>query len=319
MLLAFGFIAAAIVILYFGAEITLESAEKVGKRLGLSPLTIGMLLVGFGTSLPEFFVGHIAGIRGQPGIAMGSLIGSNIANMFLILGICGMFARLNVQGKSLREHLFVHLSLAFVLVFVLNQSKLNLITASPLLGLLLVYLYFIYKDMKRMKENRDSASLVADPGAPKVKKSDTAILVLKMNFGFGLLYVGGELLVKGGTDFGLAIGISEYIISAIFIAFGTSFPELVTAAMAAYRKKDTDIIIGNIVGSNLFNCAFILGSLGIYEFNIDQSFKMELVALFIGSIVLVVLNFIKRDLYRFVGVLFFCLYLASVGHWLEVY
>lgn len=318
MLVSFLYIIAAIVVLYFGAEITLESAEKVGKRLGLSPLTIGMLLVGFGTSLPEFFVGHIAGIRGQSGIAMGSLIGSNIANTFLILGVCGIFARLKVTGKSLREHLFVHFFLAVTLTFVLTQSSLNLISATPLLGLLIVYLFFIYKDMQRMKQKRESAELVSDPGAPKAK-GDTAILVLKMNIGFGLLYVGGELLVKGGTDFGVAIGISQYIISAIFIAFGTSFPELVTALMAAYKKKDTDIVIGNIVGSNLFNCAFIMGSLGIYEFPIVQSFKMELIALFIGSTALIVLNFMKRDLYRFTGVIFLALYGASVAHWLNVF
>lgn len=318
MLIPFLYIIAAIVVLYFGAELTLEAAEKVGKRLGLSPLTIGMLLVGFGTSLPELFVGHIAGMRGQPGIAMGSLIGSNIANTFLILGVCGIFARLKVTGKSLREHLFVHLFLAIILTFVLTRGSLTLLTATPLLGLLLVYLFFIFKDMQRMKEFRENAELVKDPDAPKAK-GDTAILVLKMNFGFGLLYVGGELLVKGGTDFGMAIGISEYIISAIFIAFGTSFPELVTALMAAYKKKDTDIIIGNIVGSNLFNCAFIMGSLGIYEFPIVQSFKMELIALFIGSCALLVLNFMKRDLYRLTGVFFLALYGVSVAHWLNVF
>ena len=318
MLIALLFILAAIVILYFGAEITLDSAEKVGKRLGLSPLTIGMLLVGFGTSLPEFFVGHIAGIRGQPGIAMGSLIGSNIANMFLILGVSGLFARLAVAGKSIREHLLVHFSLTFVLAFVLTQSKLDLLTASPLLVLLLVYLFFIYKDMIRTKKEKESATLVLDPDAPK-DKSDTAILILKMNLGFGMLYVGGELLVKGGTDFGLAIGISEYIISAIFIAFGTSFPELVTALMAALKKKDTDIIIGNIVGSNLFNCAFIMGSLGIYEFSISQNFKMELAALFIGSSLLLLLNLIKKDLYRISSIIFLLLYGASVAHWLNAF
>lgn len=317
MLIPFLFIAAAIIILYFGAEITLEAAEKVGKLLGFSPLTIGMLLVGFGTSLPEFFVGHIAGLKGQAGIAMGSLIGSNIANMFLILGVCGLFARLKVKGKSLREYLFIHFFLAIVLAFVLTRGSLTLLTATPLLGLLLVYLFFIFKDMQRMKEFRENAELVEDPDAPK-SKGDTAILVLKMNFGFGLLYVGGELLVKGGTDFGLALGISEYIISAIFIAFGTSFPELVTALMAAYKKKDTDIIIGNIVGSNLFNCAFIMGSLGIYEFPIKQSFKMEIIALFIGSTALLVLNFIKRDLYRFAGVIFLALYGVCVLYWLNI-
>lgn len=318
MLIPFLYIAVSIVVLYFGAELTLDAAEKVGKRLGLSPLTIGMLLVGFGTSLPEFFVGHIAGMRGQPGIAMGSLIGSNIANMFLILGVCGLFSRLKVKGKILREYLFVHFFLAVCLTFVLTRDELTLLTAAPLLGLLFVYLFFIYKDMQRMKEFKENAELVVDPDAPR-DKSDTAILVLKMNFGFALLYVGGELLVKGGTDFGLAIGISEYIISAIFIAFGTSFPELVTALMAAYKKKDTDMIIGNIVGSNLFNCAFIMGSLGIYEFPIEYSFKMELIALYIGSSALIILNFMKKDFYRFSGLLFLALYGVSVGYWLKVF
>ncbi len=317
MLIPVLYILAAIIVLYFGADLTLEAAEKVGKKLGLSPLVIGMLLVGFGTSLPEFFVGHIAGVRGESGIAIGSLIGSNIANMFLILGVCGMFARLSIQGKSLREHLFIHLALGLILVFVLSQPVLSFLTTSPLLLLLAVYLFFIMKDMKREKLKKESAVLVEDPDEPK-KKDNTGLLVLKMNLGFGMLYVGGELLVRGGTDLGIQLGIDTYIISAIFIAFGTSFPELVTALMAALKKKDTDIIIGNIVGSNMFNCAFILGSLGVYNFNIEQSFSFELLGLIGGAVVFILLSFIKRDLYRFTAGIFLICYGAVVAHWLKL-
>jgi cation:H+ antiporter len=317
MLIPILYILAAIVVLYFGADMTLEAAEKVGKKLGFSPLVIGMLLVGFGTSLPEFFVGHIAAAKGESGIAMGSLLGSNIANMFLILGICGIFSKLSVQGKSLREHLFIHLGLGLILIWVLNQPELNLFTSSPLIVLLFIYLYFIYKDMQREKLKKESAILVVDPNAPK-DKTNTPLLVFKMNIGFVMLYVGGELLVKGGTELGVQAGIDSYIISSIFIAFGTSFPELVTGLMAALKKKDTDIIIGNIVGSNLFNCAFILGSLGIYEFKIVQTFNFELTALISGALVFILLSFIKRDLYRLTSIIFLMTYGTMVAHWLKI-
>jgi cation:H+ antiporter len=317
MLIPILYILAAIIVLYFGADMTLEAAEKFGKKLGLSPLVIGMLLVGFGTSLPEFFVGHIASSKGETGIAMGSLLGSNIANMFLILGVCGLFSRLSVQGKSLREHLFIHLGLGVILIWVLNQPSLNLLTSSPLLALLFIYLFFIYKDMQREKIKKEDMVLKIDPDAPIVK-SNTPLLFLKMNIGFLMLYIGGELLVKGGSELGIQAGIDAYTISSIFIAFGTSFPELVTALMAALKKKDTDIIIGNIVGSNLFNCAFILGSLGIYDFKIDQSFTYELTALVAGALVFILLSFIKRDLYRFTSFLFLATYGIMVGHWLKL-
>lgn len=317
MLLASSFIIFAIILLYFGADFTLESAQIVGKKLGLSALTIGMILVGFGTSLPEFFVGHIAGIRGQSGIALGSLVGSNIANMFLILGCCGIVAKLGVSGKSIREHLWVHLLLGLCLVFVLNQNELNLITASPLVLVLFIYLFFIFKDMKRENEKIESRTLVEDPAIAQDEKK-ISFIFLKMLIGFGMLYAGGELLVKGGVDFGKAIGISEYIISAIFIAFGTSFPELVTGLLAAFKKKDTDIIIGNIVGSNLFNCAFILGSLGIYSFKIEQSFQAELFVLLIGSSFLLLLNYTNKNFYIKSSLIFLFLYLGSVLHWIDI-
>lgn len=317
MLLASSFIIFAIILLYFGADFTLESAQIVGKKLGLSALTIGMILVGFGTSLPEFFVGHIAGIRGQSGIALGSLVGSNIANMFLILGCCGIVAKLGVSGKSIREHLWVHLLLGLSLVFVLNQNELNLITASPLVLVLFIYLFFIFKDMKRENEKIESRTLVEDPAIAQDEKK-ISFIFLKMLIGFGMLYAGGELLVKGGVDFGKAIGISEYIISAIFIAFGTSFPELVTGLLAAFKKKDTDIIIGNIVGSNLFNCAFILGSLGIYSFKIEQSFQAELFVLLIGSSFLLLLNYTNKNFYIKSSLIFLFLYLGSVLHWIDI-
>jgi cation:H+ antiporter len=297
----------AIIVLYFGAEFSLDASEKVGKKLGLSPLLIGMLLVGFGTSLPEFFVGHIAGVQGKAGIAVGSLIGSNIANMFLILGLSGFLVSMNVGNKSLRTQLGIHFALGLVLLFVLTRDHLDKLTAAPLLIVCGVYLYTLLGEFKSGGTNEDSQEAF-NPGP----------VLLKMIVGFSMLYLGGEMLVKSGSDLCISLGISEYIVSAIFIAFGTSFPELVTSFLAAYRKKDTDLIVGNIIGSNMFNCAFILGSLGVYNFTLTEDFKYEISFLIFGGALLLGLSLAKKSFNKLSGSIFVGIYLVMVGHWLKI-
>lgn len=310
MILGITFLVIAIIALYFGAEFCLEAAEKIGEKLGMSPLLIGMIIIGFGTSLPEFFVGHIAAVQGKPGIAMGSLIGSNIANMMLILGVSGFICNLGLSEKSVKHQLLIHLVLGFSLVFILNQPVLGVIASCILLGICAVYLYMIFLDMKSSKSVNDEEEGSDDFNAVK--------LYSKLFGGFVLLYIGGELLVKGGTDICLAAGISEYVISSIFIAFGTSFPELVTVLMASLKKKDTNLIVGNIIGSNLFNCALILGSLGFYKFPISQNFTYELIVLLSGSVILVFLSFAKLEFRKFFATVFFSGYVIMVLKWLAV-
>lgn len=298
----------SIILLYFGAEFSLEGSEKVGLKLGMPPLAIGMLLVGFGTSLPEFFVGHIAAVRGEIGIALGSLIGSNIANMFLILGICGWITKLSTTGKAMRNQLILHLALGGILWWVMKSDKLDILTASPLIALCGLYLFMLYRDFK------DEPPIEANQDIGKV-----SLLVIKMFAGFGMLYLGGELLVKSGTELGTMMGIDTYIISAIFVAFGTSFPELVTSLIACFKKKDTDLILGNIIGSNLFNCAFILGSLGIYEYQIKSDLSYEIYSLIIGSGFLVLISLFGKNLYRIGGTLFLGAYAFMVGFWIKLF
>lgn len=297
----------SIVILYFGAEFSLESSEVIGKKIGLSPLMIGMLLVGFGTSLPEFFVGHIAGVQGAAGIAVGSLVGSNIANMFLILGISGLLVNMNVSDKGIRKQLIVHFLLGLVLVYVLKQEFLNVITASPLIVICGLYLFLLLDDFKKSGQEMQKDEVEFKP----------SVVLVKLFGGFGMLYLGGELLVKGGTDLCLAIGISEYIVSAIFIAFGTSFPELVTSLMAAKKKKESDLIVGNIIGSNLFNCAFILGSLGIYEIKISGNYFYEMLAVSFGAGFLLFLSLIKKPFNKLGGIIFLSGYIGMIWVWIK--
>ncbi|TDJ04404.1 MAG: calcium/sodium antiporter [Deltaproteobacteria bacterium] len=304
------------VILYFGAEWTLNSAEKVGEYFDLSPLVIGLLIIGFGTSLPELFVSHIAVMSGHPEIALGNVVGSNVANLFLILGLSGIFVPLHVYKIEFRQQIFFHLALTAGLAVVLSM---DFLTPWSTLGLSIFFIFYIYMSYKKMAEQRvkvpTKIGLVEIP--PKSKRKPVSLAeFFKLLMGFTLLWAGGKLLVESGSKLGLMWGLSEYVISAVIVALGTSFPELVTAFFACYKKKDTDLILGNIIGSNVFNVAFVLGSLGFYNIELKPDFKIELILLFIGSFVLLGLAVKKMNFFRVTGVFFLLCYLGMVCYWL---
>lgn len=296
----------AIVILYFGAEMALESAEKIGLYFGLSPLVIGLLIVGFGTSLPEFFVSQISSYNDHSGIAMGNIIGSNIANVFLIMGVSGLLAPLRLNRKIVFNQFCLHFLLTIILSAILFYQKLNWISCIPLGAFFIYYLRFTYMEMIKHEENVDNEDAVI-----------TAKTVLMLILGFTFLYYGGDLLTSSGTKIGEGFGISEYVLSVIFVAFGTSFPELVTALVACYKRKDTDLITGNIIGSNIFNVAFVMGSLGIYNIQIESTKVLEICALLAVSLVLIFLSWKKKVFYRLSGFLFLCSYFAMVCYWIQ--
>src|SRR5690606_19658954 len=237
--------------LYYGAELALGSAEKIGRYFRLSPLVIGLVIVGFGTSLPELFVSQLAAARGRADIALGNVIGSNVANLFLILAIAGMIAPLVLRTKEIMQQLFLHLGVTLVLIAVMTQETLTPISSISLLMFFCAFIYFtIFKQGKKEEEDEEEVEPIG------VKAW------VKLVTGFVLLYGGGELLVSSGSQLGELAGVSPFVISAIFVAFGTSFPELVTSLIAVKEGKDLDLVTGNILGSNVFNVAFVLGSLG---------------------------------------------------------
>jgi cation:H+ antiporter len=309
VLLQSGILILAIFFLYLGAELTLESSEKIGKHFGLSPLVIGLLIVGFGTSLPEFFVSQLATYRGHPEIALGNIIGSNIANIFLIMGVASLLVPLHLNRKEITRQLIFHLLLTVGLISYMEFGSVTL-WGSAFWGLyFLVYMYFTFSEMKKTK------ILNTEPVEEKDKLQ--LLMVPKLLGGFALLYLGGEWLVTSGSKLGQMAGISEYVISAIFVAFGTSFPELVTALLACYKKKDTDLITGNIIGSNIFNVAFVLGSLGVYQFEFNNNFLVEMVVLGTVSILLLVFSIAKKSLHRKSGIVLLGTYLALVTYWVQ--
>ncbi len=316
MLIEVFLLLSSLVLLYIGAELALNSSEQIGLRLGLSPLAIGMVLVGMGTSLPELFVSHIATIQDSYQIALGNIIGSNIANTFFILAIASLIIPLKLEDKSLRENLIFHFILSLLIIFNFwFHQKLDIFSLSYLFLFFVIYLYFVYRDMKKEKV----VEQVQEEQTENGKFTDkTPVLTFFMLSGFALLYSGGELLVSSGTLVCQYFGISEYVISVILVSIGTSLPELITSVVSALKGKHTDIVVGNIIGSNIFNVAFVLGSLGIYDITFEQPYLYEIAALITVSLFLLSMSYFKKTLNRLSGLVFLGIYAAFIYYWLKV-
>lgn len=313
--------------LFYGANFVLDSAEKIGLYFGLSHLVMGLLIVGFGTSLPEFFVSQMASYDGFHQMSMGNIIGSNVTNLFLILGITGLFVPLKMHRKDILEQFYFHLGLVFVLSFILYQSHYNLYLAGVLILFFVGYLIRTFKEMKR-EQNKGHHHLFEEEQLLEGISLDThvhedtkkkKISLKEFTFliaGFILLFIGGKLLVSSTSFIGRSMGVSEYVLAAIILAFGTSFPELMTSIVAISKKKDVDLITGNIIGSNIFNVSFVMGSLGFYKIEFGKNYWPEMVSLFIGSIWLLVLSKKNKNFFRLSGLAFLTIYFSMVGYWI---
>ena len=253
-------IALGLVFLVAGGDVLVRGSVGLAKRFGISELLIGLVLVGFGTSTPELMTSLLAALNGSAGIAVGNVAGSNIANILLILGLTAVICPLRVEPAALMRDGPANLlaALAFtglaISGFVGREAGLALVLS------LAAYLVLTYRMEKGTRTpsaelHRSEVQLVASP-APKTG----LLLSLAMAFGGLAMILGGaHFLVAGATQLAQAAGISDAVIGVTIVAVGTSLPELVTSVVAAL-KRQTDIALGNILGSNLFN---ILGILGV--------------------------------------------------------
>ncbi|MGL4713839.1 MAG: calcium/sodium antiporter [Shewanella sp.] len=237
------------IILTLGAEALVRGASSIALRLGITPLIIGLTIVAFGTSAPELAVSVKSALAGNSGIALGNVIGSNIANIGLILAITALIRPIQVQSQVVKRDIPLMILASMLFWALLLDGELSLIDGVVLLSLLVGYLAFSYISSKNSKNEEE---IEAGPNNPLL----SALFIL---VGISMLVGGGILFVNGAVDLAKTFGISEVIIGLTIVAIGTSMPELVTSVLAAL-KGQSDIAIGNVVGSNLFN---ILGILGI--------------------------------------------------------
>ena len=257
-----------LVLLVVCGELLVRGAVQVASRLGVSPLIIGLTLVGFGTSTPELVTSVQAGLSGSPGIAYGNIVGSNIANIFLILGLAALITPILVSANALKRDSAVMVGVAVLFTCLAWAMPFGVAVGAVFIGLLAAYILFAIWQERRVVGtdhgavfDKSAAAQIADPALEQGQtRPGSLILSLAIAIaGLVAVIIGGKFLVDGAVQLARGIGISETIIGLTIVALGTSLPELVTSVMAALRKE-TDMAFGNIVGSNIYN---ILGIGGV--------------------------------------------------------
>lgn len=282
LLLGFG-------VLIKGADFLVDGASSMAKKMNVSNLAIGLTVVAFGTSTPELIVSLLSAIDGKADASFGNIIGSNNFNLLFILGIAGLIYPLVVQRSTIIYEVPLSILAALVLYVLVNDSLLwgadeNLLSQVDAIILLVFFGFFMFYIARTMKNNSD-----LDQNEVKIFK--TWISILMVIAGLAMLIGGGKLVVDNAILIAQHFEMSEKLIGLTILAAGTSLPELVTSCIAAY-KKNTDIAIGNVVGSNIFNIFFILGITGtVHPLKYSSIMNFDIYVLLGGSLALIIFMF----------------------------
>lgn len=297
------FILIGLVGLFFGGEALVRGSVSIARRMSISPFVIGLTIVGFGTSTPELLVSVEAALRGVPDIAIGNVLGSNIANILLIVGATAIVWPIRVNGGSLKRDVAAMIASGLVLIPLFAMAGVGRLAGVFLVGVLGFYLVLTF-----LKAEKEAADIDIAPVPATV-----LILLLWVGLGFAALLMGARFLVDGAVSVARDSGVSEAFIGLTVVAVGTSLPELATSLIAAVRRQ-SDIAIGNIVGSNIFN---VLGILGVTAIIApipvaDRFLSFDLPIMIAVSFVLAALLLARPQIGRSVGVLFLAAYGAYV-------
>ena len=299
-------------LLYFGAEWLVAGAAGLARSFGIRPLVIGLTVVAYGTSAPELVVGISAGLRDQGAIALGNVIGSNVANLGLILALAALVRPIAVDRQIVRRELPVLLVATACVPLVLVDGTVSPLEALALLGIALAYTVAMVLTSRRgsVAEAAQVASDAADAALLPPPRSRAVLAGLTV-VGLALLVGGGHLLVDGAVGIARVLGMSERIIGLTIVAIGTSLPELATSLVAATRGHG-DIAVGNVVGSNIFNVFLILGASSLAG-GIDAPLRavaLDIVMLGAMTAFAAVAMVTRRKVARFEGVVLVLGYVA---------
>jgi len=302
------------VLLVKGADLFVEGSSKLAKILRIPPIIIGLTIVAFGTSTPEAAVSISASINGSEGISLGNVIGSNLVNISLILGLTTVITPMFVQKKTIVKEIPLALLGSVALLVMLLDTSLTSETVNSLSrtdGIILllffgVFVYYIVEVAIKNKNNQKIYFIEKDDKKPSVLPS-----LLKLFIGLGGLVLGGWLVVKYGQEIALSLGMSETLVGLTIVAIGTSLPELVTSVTAAL-KKESEIALGNIIGSNIFNIMFVLGiSSTINPITINSNIVIDIaLMIMVTFVVMIFATTHKRKINRIEGSVLLAIYLA---------
>ena len=323
-LLAYGWWVGAICIvvgfvaLVKGADWLVDGASAIAKRFGISDLVIGLTVVAFGTSMPEFVVNMVSVAEGSTDLAITNILGSNIINTFVILGLTALVYPIVSQKRS-RDFDIPLSIIAGILVLAFVAVELPFGECGKGIGrmggivLLMMFCYFLYNTFRHAKEHPDESEELMNEG---VKELTVRRAIALMLGGFVGLVVGGELIVKSAVDIAVRCGVSEAIIGLTIVALGTSLPELATSVIAA-AKHNSDIALGNVFGSNIFNVFFVLAtSATVRPLPAYAGIELDALMAALGSIIvwLAVKTNHERKVQRWAGALLLIVYGAYLTY-----
>ena len=290
-----------------GADFLVDGSSNLAKKFHIPTIIIGLTIVAIGTSMPELMVSSTASIEGHSDMSIGNIVGSNIANLFLILGVCSIIKPLKFQKQTELLENFVTIFATLILLFFGNNTKTNIITRLDGIVLLVCAVFFIIYNIYRAKKNSKSIIELQEIENNNISIFKSFFYII---IGILALKIGGDVVVKYASKIAYILGISEKIISITIVAFATSLPELLTSVNATI-KGETDMAIGNIIGSQIFNIFLIIGISAILcpiKYSLHYNFDISI--LLIGTILFAIFPFIGKKHYmtRVNGIIFVTIY-----------
>jgi cation:H+ antiporter len=294
-------------LLFVGAETLVRASVALAERLGMSKLIIGLTVVGFGTSTPELLVSISAALRGSPELALGNIVGSNTANILLIIGIAALVQPLSAWPRSAIRDCLIAALVALALYGIVHGATIGRIEGAAMFMALIAYLAVSYW-LERRESRRPVAELETEEFEDIAIRSKWLSPVLIV-VGIAILLVGAELLVRGAVTIAREFGVSDAVIGLSLVAIGTSLPELATGIVAAYRKH-SDVVIGNVIGSNIFNVLCILALTALVQpISVSPRFaELDTVVMLAVSIALLLLMVTRPRIGRIAGAVMLAAY-----------
>lgn len=288
-------------LLFIGGDWLVSGSVAVARRLKVSPLLIGLTLVGFGTSTPELVTSLLATYKGSAGISVGNVVGSNIANILLVLGVAALLNPVQVKGKSFRrDAVFLVLS-TLILIASMAFGTIGRLLGILMVGALIFYIFYSYKTEKEKTSDKE-------------KPAPLFTALIQTIVGILLTLLGAKLLVDNSVELARAWGISEAIIGLTIVAVGTSLPELATSIMSAI-KKHNDVAFGNVIGSNIYNSLFILGMTALFmPVKIPEKMGFDMGVMTTATALMIGVAFLCKRYTRTTGALFLILYALYIAH-----
>lgn len=299
-----------------GAYLLVEGGSRVAALLGVPPVVVGLTVVAFGTSAPEFFVSVIGAINGNTDLVLGNVIGSNVANIGLILALAAILRPVTVEGKLPRQEIPLLVLVTVVFSLMAMDQNLGFWDGVILTALFGVFMFWTLRSGSR-GEPVAGVAVVKVEVDPAHKPREALKGSLQVLAGMTGLAGGGQLIVTAATGLAVAMGISEAVIGLTLVAVGTSLPELATTIMAAWKKQD-DMALGNIIGSNLFNILGVAGPISLFGLKATGSVLPQLAAMLVLTLTMALMILVRRhSVGRFQGWFLLALYAGSVTLWLN--